>query len=603
MEWAVLVKAVPALDTLEFDPAARTVLREDRPLFLNPFDQRALRVALELRRPGERVTVLSLGPRGALVPLREAKAVGADRVVLLSDRAFAGSDSLATVTALATALALIRPEVVLAGAWTTDSETGQVGPELASFLGWPVRTEARSIRRLDGPGSFEVEVETATGVARYRGTTPMVLTVGEKIAKPLKSSPEAVRAVDARSIAVWSAADLGLDPRRVGASGSPTLVGGVALAAPTRTPVRFDRGTVADRVQGAVEALASRLAKPTPPPSPLPSPPPRLAAGRESLVLVTGPSGTLDPATLGILLALRRKFPDGWPSALWIGRAPAEADRALLARAGALAGYLVRTSDRPVDPVSAAEVAEELLIRRPELAVAAFLADPFGRVAAGWLAGRRRLGLVGDAIDLSAGAAGEISWSKPSFGGRTVAEIRCRTHPNLVTFRPGPFVPPEARGPGGFGWTELAIPVPPSRWAYLGETSEVDALGGLDGSDVVVAVGMGVGGPEGIARLRPTLERWGAGLAATRKVVDAGWVPRQLQVGLTGRSLAPRLAVLLGISGAVNHAVGWQRAGTVLAVNRDPAAAVFEDSDVGIVGTVEETLPALDAPVARLLGR
>ncbi|MFY9717338.1 MAG: electron transfer flavoprotein subunit alpha/FixB family protein, partial [Thermoplasmata archaeon] len=263
----------------------------------------------------------------------------------------------------------------------------------------------------------------------------------------------------------------------------------------------------------------------------------------------------------------------------------------------------VRTVERPVDAASAALVAEELVVRRPELVTVVFAADSFGRTIAGRLAGRRRLGLVGDAIDLGVGEQGEIRWSKPSFGGRTIAEIRCGTRPELATFRSGGFALPERPGPGGFGWTVLSIPLAPPAWTPTGEGSELSAAEGLDGRAVVVCVGLGIGGPEGVARLRPMLARWNAGLAATRKVVDAGWVPRQLQVGLTGRSLAPRLAVLLGISGAVNHSVGWQRAGTVLAVNSDAAAPVFRDADLGIVGTIDEVLPILDGPVARLLGR
>jgi electron transfer flavoprotein alpha subunit len=603
MEIVVLAKAVPALDALEFDPVARTVRRAGASLFLNPFDARALRVALDLRGPEDRVTVLSLGPPTARVPLQEAKAAGADRVVLISDPRCAGSDTLATATALAAAIRWLRAGLVLAGAWTTDSETGQVGPELSAVLGWPVVSEARSLRRGFGAGSFDAVVDTATGWAAYRGNAPAVITVGEKIAKPPKPAPDAVRAVADDAVEVWSADDLGLDPARLGRLGSPTTVLSVADVAPTRALERFDRGTVEERVGAAVEALARRLGEPTTSPPSLPPAPPRRTADREALVLVTGRSGRLDRATLGTIVALRRRIPDGWTSVLWIGEAPTEEETQLLGRAGALAGYLVRTVERPVDAASAALVAEELVLRRPELLAAVFPGDAFGRTVAGRLAGRRRLGLVGDAIDLAVGEGGGIRWSKPSFGGRTIAEIHCRTRPELATFRSGGFAVPERSAPGGFGWTVLPIPVAPAPWTPGDEGRELTDSEGLDGHAAVVCVGLGIGGPDGIARLRPMLARWRAGLAATRKVVDAGWVPRQLQVGLTGRSLAPRLVVLLGVSGAVNHSVGWRRAGTVLAVNSDPAAPVFRDADLGIVGTIDEVLPILDGPVAGLVGR
>jgi len=603
MELVVVAKAVPALDALEFDPVGRVVRRDRGPLFLNPFDARAVRVALDLRGPGDRVTVVSLGPPGAAAPLREAKAAGADRVVLISDPRCAASDTLATATVLAAAIRLLRPSLVLAGAWTTDSETGQVVPELAALLGWPVVPEARAFHRGSGLRDWSATVDTETGWAELRGDLPVVVSVGEKIAKPPKPSADSVRAVDARSIERWTADDVAVAPSRLGAAGSPTSVGPVREAAPSRAGRRFDHGSLEERAGAAVAELARRLGAPPAAVDELPLPPARRPADREVLVLVTGPHGDLDRSSLGAVVAVRRRLPDAWPSVLWIGGAPTEEATQLLARSGALAGYLVPSADRPVDAAAAGAVAEELVVRRPELAAFLFPPGAFGRTVAGTLAARRGLGLVGDAIDVAAPPGGPLAWAKPSFGGRTIADIRCRTRPALATFRGGGFAVPERGAAGGFGWTPLSIPLGRAAWPWGRDGREIDDGAELDRHDTIVAVGLGIGGPDGIARLRPTIDRWGAGLAGTRKVVDAGWLPRQLQVGLTGRSLAPRLAVLLGVSGAVNHAVGWQRAGAVLAVNRDPAAPVFSAADVGIVGAVEELLPLLEGPVARLLGR
>ena len=120
MTIAVLVKVVPELDRLTFDPTTRTVRRAGAPLYLNPFDQRALLVALTLReRAEEEVVVVSMGPPDARPPLLEALALGADRVLLVSDRALAGSDTLVTARVLASALRPIGARLVLAGQWTT----------------------------------------------------------------------------------------------------------------------------------------------------------------------------------------------------------------------------------------------------------------------------------------------------------------------------------------------------------------------------------------------------------------------------------------------------------------------------------------------------
>ena len=193
MEFAVLVKAVPELDDLRVDVSRRTLDRSAAALRLNPFDARALRVALERRRPGESVTVLSMGPPGAEPALREALACGADRAILLTDGALAGSDCLATARALARSLSVLRSEVVLTGARSTDSETGLVPPEVAALLRIPIAGPARALDRSD-EGGFTVTADTRTGWVRVRVDPPCLVTTGEKVAKPLHPDAEKLAA-------------------------------------------------------------------------------------------------------------------------------------------------------------------------------------------------------------------------------------------------------------------------------------------------------------------------------------------------------------------------------------------------------------------------
>ena len=602
MDFLVLVKAVPPSESLRYDAVQQRVVREGQKLVVNPFDQRALRVALELRRPGETVTALSLGPPNARDALRELRALGADRVVLLSDPAFVGSDTLATARALAAAAQRLGHDVTVAGAWTIDSETGQVGPEVAALLGVPVISGARTmIRDAEGPG-FEVTVDTSTGWARYRSVAPLVVTVGEKIGKPLHATPEALDRIPEPAITVWTSAMLGLSPDRTGAAGSPTVVRLVADVAPHRTPQRFAEGPVPDRVRAATAALSSRLRVPRAAPPPLPPAPVPLRAEDEVLVLVTGSNGDLDRSALGLIAEVRRALPGAWPSAVWVGVAPSEESTHRLELAGALGGYCAQSSELRPDSRLVARGVGSAIEARPNALAGLFLSDPFGREVAGQLAARRGLGLVGDAIGLNPDPSHDVLWSKPSFGGGTVAQIYCRTRPNLATVRPGLFVPaPESPRGEGFGWSVLPSIRDRNAVQLRAESVETYEARVLDQREVVVVVGMGAGGPAGIERLRPTLERWKAGLVGTRKAVDAGWLPPQLQLGLTGRSLAPRLGVLLGVSGSPNHLIGWKRAGVLLAVNLDPEAPVFRETDIGIVGSVEEVVPLLEEPLARLL--
>jgi electron transfer flavoprotein alpha subunit len=285
------------------------------------------------------------------------------------------------------------------------------------------------------------------------------------------------------------------------------------------------------------------------------------------------------------------------------GPAAGEASRRRLEGAGSLGGYLLDPGGASFDSSDVAQGLSALLDHRPKVAAVVCVASPFGREVAGQLAAARSLGAIADAIDVRAESDGSLRWRKPSFGGRTIATVRCRSTPVVVTV-PGGLTAPATDGPrrGGSTWAVLTPPAPRGRVRRGAETVEPIELVEPDAAEVVVAVGAGVGGPEGIARLLPTLRGWGAALVATRRVVDAGWAPPRTQVGLTGRALAPRLAVLLGVRGAVNHMVGWSRAGAVMAVNHDPDAPVFRQADVGIVGAVEEVVPALSEPLAAALG-
>ncbi|HTW77350.1 MAG TPA: FAD-binding protein [Thermoplasmata archaeon] len=604
MEIVVLVKVVPGLDELRYDPERRTVDRASTPLFLNPFDQRALRVALDLRRPGDRVSVVSMGPRAAAGPLRESLAAGADRAILVSDPHLAGSDTLATARVLAAAVRPLAPGLVLAGAWTTDSETGQVGPEVAELLGLPAALGARALERTPDDRGLRVTVDTHDGWARFRLPIPALVAVGEKIAKPIKVEPEARDRVPLDRVELRDLVAIGLSPATVGDAGSPTVVRWVREEIPRRAPTLVAEGTPEERVRRAIELLEPLLVRAPVRRAGIPAVEgPSALPWRELLVLVSDGRGAYEPWSEALLHEPAERLPGFAVSVVWIGPTPGAAETARLGHLGVSTGYAVEVAGPP-DPRAAALAFGEVLDHRPWVAGALFVADGYGREVAARVAASRSLGLTGDAVDVGL-EDGAVVWAKPSFGGRTLAGVSSRTSPSLATVRPGAW---SSSAPHGLH-EDL-------RWQHLAPVTafgprEVEGSGEelaprtppLDTHDVIVTVGMGIGGPERVPSVRAVAERWHAGLGATRRVVDAGWVPRQHQVGLTGRHLAPRLAVLLGVSGSTNHLVGLRRAGVLLAVNPDPAAPVFGGVDVGIVGTLEEILPRLEAPLADLLER
>jgi len=603
VELGVLVKAVPRTEELRYDPTAHRTVRERAELVFSPLDQRAVRVALELRHAGDRVTVISLGPPSVRPLLREALALGADRAVHLCDPAFAGSDVLATATALAAALRGNRSEVVMAGARSTDGETGLVGPAVAALLGRPVVTHARSVHR-GGPGEpWEVVHDTLRGRITARVSPPFVLTVGEKITKPLHVSAEAFAHQSEAPIETLGPIALGLSPGEVGAFASPTTVEAVEEVAPSRSGHTFAAGTVEDRIREALTALVPLLHDRGPrEPPPLPWAP-AYAPGQEVAVLVSDLEGGISRSAPALLGRLGRSAPSHTVSAVVYGRRPSAAGAELLERAGARRGYLLETRGRSFDSRDVAQGLGMFVDAHPKLAALVTEANAFGREVAGQVAGGRLLGAVADALDVRVDPQGGLLWTKPSFGGGTLATIACRSTPVLATMTGGAGWSATKAGNGaGVGWTE--VPPAPIEAAVVRSDPVDEPLEGPEPAEasVVVAVGAGIGGPEGIARLRPALRRWDAALVGTRRVIDAGWLPPRVQVGLTGLQLAPRLAVLLGVRGVANHTVGWRRAGAIVAVNSDPQAPVFASADVGIVGAVEDVLPRLVEPLALALG-
>ncbi|MCI4349991.1 MAG: FAD-binding protein [Thermoplasmata archaeon] len=595
MEWVILVKVVPDVHQLRIDPERRSLVRAGAPLYLNPLDQRALAVARGLRSPGEKVTVLSMGPPEAEPLLRDLYAHEVDRVVLLSDPALAGSDTLATARALAASVTRLGGDLVLTGRASTDAETAQVPPEIAELLD---RTLLTAVRRLTRNGAiFTAVAEREEWADTVQFPLPAVVSVSEKIAKPSRPTTDAATR-DGPAVERWALADLALDRSTVGFDGSPTIVTALRADVPRRAGRRFDQGNVSERVASAMAALAPLLAAPRVKPARTPPLPNELRATREMLVLVTDEDGRFADDALEAITQVRRSGDGAWPSAVLVGREPiSPAAREGLAAAGCVRIYATGRSDPPPDVPATARVIGAILDRRPDAAGMIFPATTWGREVSSRVAARRRAGLVGDAIDWTLRPDGVIAWEKPAFSGSALAEVVCRTRPALATVAAGAFGPPSL-------WVDpvepeiVPIPFTPgsSRVSWLHRSPESHPEYGILGrAPVVFAVGMGIGGPSGVERVQQLAERVGAAVGGTRRVVDAGWLPPQRQLGLTGRSLAPELAVLVGVSGSPNHLVAWRRAKALLAINEDPAAPVFTSVDVGIVGPWEEILPPLVA--------
>lgn len=601
MRIATLVKQIPAFAELELGDDGR-LKREGLELEMNPYCRRAVAQAVELAAAvGDgTVTVFTLGPPAAEDVLREAIAWGTENAVsadgvLVTDPAFAGSDTLATARALAAAIRHEGPfDLVLAGRNSVDADTGQVGPELAELLDLPFAT---GVRHLSMQGqTLHLRCEHDDGWAQLEVELPVVASCAERLIDPCKVGPEGRASVDAELIRTLTAADLGDGPW--GAAGSPTRVGPVRVHEVARAHVVLT-GSIDEQVREAVVHLLARdaLTEPTEDAAAIERVPEARPGSGPTVGVVMEPDRPhLGRELLGAAASLAAEI-GGSVTAVTL-----ETPRpAVLGSWGADEVVVLdtRTREQALDPVRLVEEdVARIVADWARGAVAWGLLVPstaWGREVAARAAARLDAGLTGDAVGIEVADGRLVAW-KPAFGGQLVAAITSSSAVQMATVRAGMLA---ALAPRVATASVRTIPAEPrGRVQVLARTRD-DDLDTLAEAHAVVGIGQGIE-PDEYAGLDPLLAALGAELAATRKVTDRGWLPRSRQVGITGRTIAPRLYVTIGTSGKFNHMVGVRAAGTVLAVNTDPAALVFEAADIGIVGDWHDVVPLLVAELTRV---
>lgn len=259
MNIIVLVKQVPGTANVRMDPDTGAMIREAAGAEMNPLDVHAVTEAVRLKEmyPGTTVTVLTMGPAGAGKVLQEAIARGADKGVLLSHRAFAGSDTVATARVLSAAIRKVgKVDLVLAGDKTTDGETGQTGPMTAALLDIPVATFIRKLEIIDGIAHLERMVEE--GIEKLEVGLPALITVVKNINRPALPSLRKILAAKKINFPVWGPDELGVKEKEVGIKGSPTRVVKVFSPKFARPTVFYQAGEVDKAVNAVIDALKAR---------------------------------------------------------------------------------------------------------------------------------------------------------------------------------------------------------------------------------------------------------------------------------------------------------------------------------------------------------
>lgn len=580
---AVLVKQVPLLEELSLRPDGR--LRREGPAELNPYCRRAISKGVELAAQTDgHCTVICMGPPSAEDCVREAIAWGADAGILVCDPILAGSDTLSTARTLAAAIRLTGPfDVVLTGRNSVDADTGQVGPQIAELLAMPFLAGVRRMTLVDNLVKAECELDDGWLSAEVE--LPAILSCAERLCDPAKVDPPKRALVDARLIRCLTTRDLGPGPW--GFAGSPTRVGEVKAVRVVRRRLVLD-GPTDQQVQRAVEVLSEAGALRQVLPADFTPVPEGRSPGQGPVVvvLIEPERQQIASELLGAAARLASQI-GGAVHAVVVGDS---VDIRSLSRRGADAILLVCGVEVEED------IARTIGAWCDQQAPWAILASSttWGREVASRIAAHLGAGLTGDAVDLSLDGDRVVGW-KPAFGGSLVAAITASSETQMITVRPG-VLPLHSERSGKAIPVERLMGRRVSRLRLKGSARN-DDVASLAIADVVVSVGLGVVQAD-YPLLCPLISALSAEIAGTRKVTDRGWLPHSKQIGITGRSINPNLYVAIGVSGKFNHMVGVRAAGLVLAINSDPAAPVFEQADVGIVGRWQDVVPLLAREIA-----
>jgi electron transfer flavoprotein alpha subunit len=603
---------------MRIDPKTNNLIREGVPAVVNPTDLNAIEEALRFKDTfGATVRVMTMGPPQAEQSLREALAMGCDEAFLLTDRAFGGADTLATSYALWKGIQKIeetsgKTDFVFFGKVAIDGETGQVGPGLAVRLGFPVITYTSSTDVVDLENKFvEAERRVDDGVERVRVPIPCALTVTEAANEPRQPTIDGLIRARKAKITALSKDVVNADPKRIGLIGSPTYVKKVVVPPPKKkgeirqsTNPREDSKWLVDRLV-AIGAFGKKV-----------------SGGVISQVTVQ----TAEQAP-GVL---QQRIP-GEHGDVWVyvehrfGQAArvswelmGEGKRLSKIYGTKLCGVIIGGDVQGLVKESYRYGADLVyVVENPVLKdyrsesygkAFAYLSNKYhpevilmggtynGRDLAGVLATLIETGLIADCTSLDVDEKGGFNGTRPDFGGKELSTIVCpKNKPTMVSVRTRVM--------------KMPAPVDDRLGEIVPETMEFDetqikekiiqftplerAGEKLEGADIIVSGGRGLGNPKNFKLIEDLANALGGEVGATRAVVYLGWIPKDHQIGQTGVTVRARLYFAIGVSGAIQHIVGMENSDTIVAINKDPDASIFGVANFGIVGDLFQIVPAL----------
>lgn len=610
MNILVCIKQVPNTKNVTIDPKTHRLVRHGIASILNPADRIVLEKALQLReRYGGSITVISMGAPHAGEVLLSAHLVGADRCILLTDKAFGGSDTFATASVLAAAAKYEENrtgeafDLILCGAATVDGETGQVGPELAELMGCSYFAGISQVVYTGASLKIDYALDdlTLSVDAKFPVLLTYPLTGDVFLRSAIHDRMETVKEyvlpqLGLEELSPW------LNAGEIGLHGSATKVVRSYVPTTERKGIRIAGGSVADRVDrllgylradGLLDGNGKSASIPTATVSAGTA-----TNGKICVFIEQDRNGSCKNIGLELLTPAMRIGSEANLSAcaVVIGTDNKKAiselkqygiDEIISCEDSCFADCQVSTYADAFYTINEAFQPEGIL----------FGGTAMGKELAARLAAKCHTGLTAECTAISYDEERKsIIWSRPAYGGNLMADIVCQSkRPQMGTVREGVFVKPAKAvcDPAVHsvtlpdGQCDHSVTVLSKAYAPMPVHKSTEK------ASIMVSMGRGVRDLDGFDMICDFADAIGAELGASRGGVEMRMISGQYLVGSNGRSVRPDLYIACGISGAMQHMAGVKDAGCVVAINSDPNAEIFRLADYGIVGDLFDVVPVL----------
>lgn len=627
MNILVCVKQVPNTKHMTIDSDTHRLVRHGISSILNPADRYTLEKSLRFRdQHGGTVTVISMGALQAVDVLVSAYMVGADRCLLLTDPAFAGSDTFATASVLTAAIHYeqqrtgIPFDIIFCGNNTIDGETGQVGPEMAELLGIPNFT---NISRLEYNGSFcQIEYSVDNLKLNVNSALPLLVTYPLSDDAYLRASlPERLKQAEEIQIPQLSLNDLApwLNQSEIGLHGSATRVIKSFVPSTGRKGIRIDQGTAKEKAACLVNYLTKDGFWGSQKISSFESSEPETSvikgSGRICVFVEQNSNGSCKNISLELLTP-----------AIRIGNAARLKTSAVLIGSDNTAA-IAELQQYPIDEIISCEapVFEQLQLHDYVSAAGSIVehyhpeglligGTDLGKELAARIAARFHTGLTAECNGIRYDRElGGIIWERPAYGGKLMAEIICKEkRPQMGTVREGVFEKPgKSSSLARISVNKssesipnicrpIIIPVQPVRSSLADKVTFISKSatpGFVPKEDnirsIVVGMGRGIRDIDGFDICCDFADVIGAEIGASRGAAELRIVSQKYLIGSNGKTIRPSVYFACGISGSMQHMTGVLDSSCIVAINRDPKAEIFQYADYCVVGDLFQILPEL----------